>query len=325
VAITVDIGVRELAATRFAVSPLSETASGLQLLGRGSRDSAVQPWLTWARAELRRTGFLLPVAWPLLVTKRMSYPEFLLPSPRGPEPTIEDELADMRRTRAAQVRASLSRVFGPDVPDDVARVAQQPAAMLRRISDELLAAHDLLIAPHWPRLRAVLLSDVGYRARQLAIGGAGRLFDDLCGDVRWESGRLTLLRRDQDRAVSLGSRGLVLMPTVLTDRYARIKLSSVTQITLRYPARGAATIWTAGLSEPPASAVRLIGRPRAKLLEALRAPATTGGLARSLGVTPGAVSQHLTVLRDSGLVSTQRSGRRAVHLITDLGAALLDA
>jgi DNA-binding transcriptional ArsR family regulator len=60
------------------------------------------------------------------------------------------------------------------------------------------------------------------------------------------------------------------------------------------------------------------------LLEAMRAPATTGGLARSLGVTPSAVSQHLRVLRASGLIATEPAGRGAVHLITDLGAALLD-
>jgi DNA-binding transcriptional ArsR family regulator len=61
---------------------------------------------------------------------------------------------------------------------------------------------------------------------------------------------------------------------------------------------------------------------RADLLEALRSPATTTDLARAFGVTPSAVSQHLAVLHDSGLVARERSGRRVLYLITALGASL---
>jgi DNA-binding transcriptional ArsR family regulator len=324
VAIVVDVGVVELAATRFAMSPLGETVSGLQMLGLGGDLGRLRPWARWARSELRRSGLSLPTAWPLLVTGRKSFPEFLTPSPPLPEPTIDEELARVRRTRAAQVRTSVQRVFGADRPEPADRLTRQPAGTLRAITDELRAAHDLLVAPHWPRLRAVLIADIGYRARRLAVNGAGRLFADLNPDITWDGGRLRIERMGQDQSVSLGSRGLVLVPSVLIDRHVRIKLHTTTQIALRYPARGVADLWTAGLNEPRVSAVQLLGRPRARLLEAIRAPATTGGLARSLGVTPSAISQHLRVLRASGLVVTERAGRSAVHLITDLGSALLD-
>ncbi|WP_343074786.1 metalloregulator ArsR/SmtB family transcription factor [Phytoactinopolyspora alkaliphila] len=61
---------------------------------------------------------------------------------------------------------------------------------------------------------------------------------------------------------------------------------------------------------------------RAELLEALRSPASTTDLARAFGVTASAVSQHLRVLRDSGLVQRQRSGRSVLYMTTALGAAL---
>jgi DNA-binding transcriptional ArsR family regulator len=324
VAIVVDVGVVELAATRFAMSPLGETVSGLQLLGLGSDPGPLRPWARWARGELRRSGLSLPTSWPLLLTGRKSFPEFLTPSPPRPEPAIDEELDRVRRTRAAQVRTSVRRVFGADRPEPTERLIREPAATLREITDELRAAHDLLVAPHWSRLRAVLIADIGYRARRLAVDGAGRLFADLNPDVTWDGGRLRIERMGRDQSVSLGSRGLVLVPSVLNDRHVRIKLHTTTQIALRYPARGIAELWTAGLNEPRASAVHLLGRPRATLLEAMRAPATTGGLAQSLGVTPSAVSQHLRVLRASGLVATEQAGRSAVHLITDLGCALLD-
>ncbi len=62
---------------------------------------------------------------------------------------------------------------------------------------------------------------------------------------------------------------------------------------------------------------------RADLLRALLSPATTTDLAHALGVTPSAVSQHLKVLRDSGLVTRERAGRNVLYLTTRLGESLL--
>ncbi|MFC7720593.1 ArsR/SmtB family transcription factor [Nonomuraea recticatena] len=120
-----------------------------------------------------------------------------------------------------------------------------------------------------------------------------------------------------------GPGGLVLMPVVLGSPYVLIKKSTSTQTTVRYPARGVGALWTAGTRAPAGSAVRLLGRARADLLEALRSPTTTTELARALGVTPSAVSQHLGVLRESGLVARERSGRHVLYMTTALGAALL--
>ncbi|GAA0452962.1 hypothetical protein Ade02nite_01040 [Paractinoplanes deccanensis] len=53
-------------------------------------------------------------------------------------------------------------------------------------------------------------------------------------------------------------------------------------------------------------------------------PRCTRTCARSFGVTPSAVSQHLRVLRDAGLIAGVRSGRRVIYLVTTVGQALLD-
>jgi biotin operon repressor len=324
VSLTLDLSVSDLAATRFAVSPLSETISGLQQLGDRGRQAVNLRWVRWATDELAARPLDLSRTWPLIVHDRPVWPQFLLPAPASAGTTIDDDLATMRRTTARQVRASLRRVFGDDPPPAAAELAARPAAGLRAIAAELRTAHDRLIAPHWTRVRAVLDADIAYRARQLAAGGAERLFADLHPELTWRDGTLTLPRWIRAKTVhSTAPGGLVLLPVVLGPDYVMIKLHSTTLTTVRYPARGVGTLWTAGTRPPPGSAVRLLGRPRANLLEALRSPATTTDLARALNVSPSAVSQHLRVLRDSGLVAGERAGRGVLYLTTDLGLALL--
>ncbi|SDI27842.1 ArsR/SmtB family transcription factor [Nonomuraea jiangxiensis] len=323
-ALTIELGVAELASTRFAVSPLSETVSALQQLGGLDRNPINLRWLRWAADELARNPLDLSNTWPLIVGNRPSWPGFLVPAPSGSGGSIEDDLAALRRTPAAYVRSSLRRVFGEELPGPVTALAERPAAGLDAIAEELRVAHDRLVAPHWPRIHAVLDADVAYRAKQIAAGGAQRLFTGLHPDLRWCDGRLRLAeaRWRDERIVELGPGGLVLMPVVLGSPYVLIKKRTSTQTTVRYPARGVGALWTAGTRAPAGSAVRLLGRARAELLEALRSPATTTDLARALGVTPSAVSQHLRVLRESGLVARERSGRNVLYVTTALGASL---
>ncbi len=324
VPLTIDLDVAQLAGTRFAISPLSETVSGLQQLGGRGRQEINLRWIRWATDELASHPLRLSRTWPLIVHNRPNWPQFLVPAPAGAGTTIEEDLAAMRRTTARQVRASLQRVFNDQLPDGAGELLAHPTAGLRAIAAELREAHDRLIAPHWSRIRAVLDADIAYRARQLATGGAERLFADLHPDLHWRDGRLTLEHGPTDRMVSPAPGGLVLIPVVLGTPYVLIKGNTTTQTTVRYPARGAGALWTAGTRPPSGSAVRLLGRPRAELLEALRSPATTTDLARALNVSPSAVSQHLGVLRDSGLVAGERIGRSVLYLTTARGLALLD-
>lgn len=323
---TVELGVAELAATRFALSPLSETVACLLQLAGCDQNAVNLPWIRWAQEELDREPLDLPSTWPLLVNGRLSWPEFLVPAPQSTGGSLESDLAALRRTPSPQVRASLHRVFEGKLPPAAAALAEDPETGLRAIGEELRTAHDRLVAPHWPRIRAVLDADIGHRARRLATGGAERLFADLHPDLHWRADRLVLegVRwRRPHRVVDRGPGGLVLMPVVLGSPYVLIKKNTSTQTTVRYPARGTGTLWTTGTRAAAPNTVRLLGRMRAEVLQALSSPATTTDLAHALGVTPSAVSQHLKVLRDSGLVARERSGRSVLYLTTPLGERLL--
>jgi DNA-binding transcriptional ArsR family regulator len=115
----------------------------------------------------------------------------------------------------------------------------------------------------------------------------------------------------------------VLEPSVFIWPDLYIKRWTVTRTTVRYPVRGAGMLWDAVPTATPNAIGRLLGERRAQLLLLLRTPHTTSELAHRLHVTPSAISQHLTALRDAGLVSSERLGRQHLHMTSQLGQQLL--
>ena len=327
-----ELDVADLAATRFAISPLSETVRAIQLLADRDTPMVNAPWVRWARSELGWRPLRLPRLWPLIVNGLPTHPEFLVPAPESRMPELGAELARLRGTPAEAVRASLHRVWeGRPWPESAKELAARPRESLAEIAAEIDECYHRLIAPHWERIRPVLKADISYRAGLLAGGGARSLFSDLHPDLRWSGGTLTLTDTDQGPSpfkIRLGPDGVVLMPSIFNWPQVSLSRATSTQTIMLYPARGAATVWEGGAWAGMAggreeAAEALLGTPRVRLLTALRSPATTTALARRLGVTPSAVSQHLAVLYRGGLVDKRRSGRAVLYQTTGLGLALL--
>jgi DNA-binding transcriptional ArsR family regulator len=76
-----------------------------------------------------------------------------------------------------------------------------------------------------------------------------------------------------------------------------------------------------------AAAIAALGDPtRRAVFERLRdGPRTVGDLAEGLPVTRSAVSQHLRVLGEAGLVSQRRDGTRRLYRVEPDGLAALRA
>ena len=77
---------------------------------------------------------------------------------------------------------------------------------------------------------------------------------------------------------------------------------------------------------PPGVALAaLVGRNRAAVLRTIADGCTTTELADRVGISLAAASQHASVLRDAGLITTHRQGSAVLHVLTPLGAELLRA
>jgi len=311
-------GPRALAHVRFGISPLNELLRSVAVLDDAAGQALHLPWAIEAR---RRTAGLDLGALRALQPGERYSPDFVDPPPSSPLAEIDEEIAAVAATAPEQSRAEILRAYpGDSLPSSLAPFVDDPAAL----ADLLRAYWNRALAAHWPRVRALLEGDVLYRARQMADGGAERLFADVDPTVRFTDGVLRIDKRAQ-QTLDLEERGLLFVPSAFVWPAVRVVTDPQWQPTIIYPARGVGTLWEPERTPAPDALGALLGRVRAEVLAALDRPRSTTDLARALDVSPGGVSQHLRVLREAGLVHGHRVGRVVLYLRSAAGESLLAA
>jgi DNA-binding transcriptional ArsR family regulator len=309
---------------RFAISPLWETHSAVRVLARPRQQGYHLPWLRRIRGAAEEID-LGPLH--LLMPLRGHSPDVLCPPPLGPAASFEEEIAAVRATDPALARDDFARALddtpGAAATDEGRRMLADPDGTVHRLADLLQEVWDALVAPEWPRLRALLEADVTYHSRRLADGGLERLLGELHPGFGWaaESATLTVAYRGE-HVRALDGQGLVLMPSVFTWPDVVSGFDPPWQPTVVYPARGIGGLWTEARGRTPDALARLLGRARADVLCALDEPAGTSALAHRLGLAPSSVSAHLSVLREAGLLTSRRYGHQVLYERTPIGIAL---
>jgi DNA-binding transcriptional ArsR family regulator len=285
------------------------------------------PWAERARPETADLDLSLLRA---LHLKSVYNPDFVNPPPTSPLVEFEDELATMVATPARQIRAEAQRarseatVPTPELEPFITR----PRRAIRELADLMRTYWDRTLADSWPRIRSLLEHDVLYRARQIADGGTAKLFADLDQAVGWANGVLHVEcggTPTPDSTLDLDERGLLLVPSAFMWPTVSIVTAPPWQPTLMYPARGLGMLWRPESEPPPDALAKLVGQSRAALLVALDSPRSTTELAALLGISLGAVSQHLAILREAGLVCGHRVARMVLYMRSGEGDALLAA
>ncbi|WP_435128148.1 DUF5937 family protein [Actinacidiphila sp. bgisy144] len=316
-----EVATEDLLRSRFALSPAFELHTVLRALHHG------QGRLPAAWAERLRPGFArlraeTDVDAVLALQLPRAGADFLAVPPRGPAQSWPDDLAAIRATAPGQARAEIDRLTARrPVRDARVRAVLERPDVVERLAAALDRAWQELLAPDWPRLRALCERDVVHRVGVIGERGWAAAIGDLHDGVRWRDGGIELEPIDGG-TVRLRGEGLLLIPSVFTWPGLAAYFDDPWPRTLVYPARGTAVLHESTAPPAPDALAALLGRSRARVLTALDVPASTTQLARQLAFAPGAVGDHLAVLLRSGLIAKARAGRSVLYRRTGLGDAL---
>lgn len=324
----------------FCYSPLLEAVLSLHVLVEPKHHPVQHEWVRSMRRlspRLRREIEVFAFAF------RAYFPEFLFPAASGEMAGFEGELRRVRDVPDDLVRLEFAvplagRQAGGAVPRDpavvdgpefrriladraaavadaevAAAIADDPRAVLERFLAMLETYWREAFAAEWARIEPELAASVTEAGRVIRSQGVFGLLRGLGPDVRCdrEAGRFWL-DRPHDHELEIGAdQQLVLAPSVYVWPHVRVNCDAPWPPGLVFPA--SSILREARPRIPPAeltAVLRALGddtRLRALRLIAER-PRSTQELAPLVGVTEAALSKHLRVLTEAGLLERRRDG-----------------
>jgi DNA-binding transcriptional ArsR family regulator len=320
------MGMSDLERFRFAYSPLTETAESLRVLVADRVSPPHRGWYESVRGRLRGIDLDLLAT---IVPEGRFRADFLFAGACDPATTMDSQLQTLTELPVERVHQDLALVWGEDrpLPAALAEVVAAGSSGVRRLADALWQYWLVAVQPHWRAIRSVLDDDVAYRAGRLTAGGIEALLGDLHPDVG-ASGQTLLIDNPRHTCEQdLGGRGLLLIPAVFVWPRVIVGADPGQPPFLVYGARGVDTPWgdASGSTTEDEALAALLGRSRAAILVSLSLPQSTTELSLELGQSAPSVSQHLSVLRRSGLVTSWRSGRRVLYHRTPLATSMVAA
>jgi DNA-binding transcriptional ArsR family regulator len=317
--VRIEVSDEDLSRTRLAISPLWELFASLFMLYTEQPPAEYLPWVKRTRTVLRDID-LGPLE--LANSDHHTIPDFAAPIPKEPLRSLADEIAAVRATEPATVRADIAECWAHDPPPPWDAFVVRPREMVDRLADALATYWDAAIADDWPQLRAVLEGEMLGRARALALSGPGAVLEELHPSVRWRQPVIELYK-EKEYDLRLAGRPLVLIPLVFARGVLMGESEDENAVALGYQARGTAALWAPEAASFDGRLELLLGHGRAAVLRALDRPATTTELARRLTYAPSTVSAHLDVLARAGLVERHRVRRSVYYGLNDTGQSLV--
>jgi DNA-binding transcriptional ArsR family regulator len=313
----------DLQRMRFAYSPLAELTESLHMLNCGRVPDLYRSWFEMIQGSLGRVDMpLLRVVAP----GGMEVARFMFLGAADSGTTIERQLRLVADYPAEQLRQDLTEVWrGRELPPAASRLLSGGPG---RLAEALWEYWQIALGPHWVQVRAILDADVAYRAARLADGGIECLLADLHPRVHLDDRALLVGAQTPVTEYDLSGTGLMLIPCAFAWSCLDVGIGNPWPPHLIYGARGVGNLWDdrRGAAASHSDVLgELLGQSRAAILIRVALPMSTAGLALELGLSPPAVSAHLSVLRRSGLVTSWRSGRRVLYQRTPLATSIITA
>ncbi|MEV4800354.1 winged helix-turn-helix domain-containing protein [Nonomuraea sp. NPDC049421] len=307
----------DLARTRLATGPnaMWEIVLSVQLLQNREGPLLFDGWRRRARDTAR------PWIRPLMTLAPHApyFPDFL--TPLGPADTLEDEIESVLATPRTRIRAELELLGAQHpLPAWTRGLADGDIRAFEGLGHVLRSYHDSVLQPEWPSVRAHIEADRAKRMRAFAEGGVEGLLRSFSPLLRWDRPFLEA-HYPVSQELVLGGRGLLLLPSYFCCRSPVTLVDPELRPVLVYPVTR--DVHDRVLGPGDKSLATLIGKTRAAILGAIRDGCTTTELGRRAGTSIASASQHAAVLREAGLISTQRHGSSVLHSLTPLGWDLL--
>jgi len=312
---------------RPTLGPLTETVKAMSLLRSPQQPRA--PYRQW-RSQVK--GRLTPQMTALTALLPPGSAGVDLPMVIGTAPTLEQGVRALLAAPREQLLVEMEFIDRRKrLPAAAWAIAEANGEGRLQLAEAAVAAYQVLVEPYWTRIHACLHAEHVARLRTLAACGPDRLLASLQSQrVRWRPPVLEVLAC-VDYDLALNGRGIALLPSVFVGQLASLH---------EVPGDPTAVPW---LVLPPAgdrmeqrqlwsnprprgaALAALVGRNRAAVLRTVADGCTTTELADRVGISLAAASEHASVLRDAGLITTHRNGSSVLHILTPLGAELLRA
>lgn len=313
---------RDLARTVVAATPdpLWETVLGMHQLAGGS--PALGAWRSSTRAEIVRRALTAPLRYLHALAPPTGYfPDFLTPAEA--EAGLRSGLDAVRGTPRGRLRVEISKAaLDRSLPPWAGELAAGERTRLDEVRSALGLLHDVLVAPAGEAIEATFDAERDRRAEALLRGGVAAMLDSLGPGTRWDPPVLSCAY-PVERDLRLDGRGIRLVPSYFCWGSPVALADTTLDQVLVYPARPVESAERRRNGSDTLGA--LLGRTRARVLEGLRTGASTSELASRIGISVASGSEHLTVLRDAGLVRSRRAGQQVRHHVTPTGRRLLEA
>ncbi|TDD34943.1 ArsR family transcriptional regulator [Actinomadura sp. KC06] len=322
--------IEDLSRVRVAAAdPVAETLFSFRFLRQRGERGKLQQWHADVRSRLSG-GSNLSMLAPLLPPHALSFDLFTLCGLTG---SVEGAVENLRTRTAVRLSAEVAYADAlAPLPRWIRHIAEADREYIDLLGVAVSRAHRAIVAPYWPQIQARLNAERAGHGRALLNFGVEHMLANLHPAVRWRPPVLEVPSPcEADR--HLGGRGIVVIPSVFC-RPLPIPVLDYSagedeppEAWLFVPAAGVPDASPSPLTDPVADGralATLLGRTRAAVLRAVAAgPVTTSGLARRVGVSISAASQHAGVLREAGLIATQRVGKAVLHTTTTTGETLL--
>ncbi len=324
----------------FAYSPLLEAVLSLHVLVEPKHHPVQHAWV---RQMQQLSPGLKKKISAFSFAYRSYFPAFLFPATTGSMPTFESELKRLETLSPPVVSFEFTEAacpgytrYDPGRLEDSTRMqaildhfaelepdpqsqkllklaVDEPARLLQEFLELLAGYWDASFCQEWQRLEETLARNVTAAGNKIVSQGLYGFLDSLWPEVRTDkTGEKFWIDRPHDHTVTLEAADqLLLVPSIYVWPHLRVNCDPPWPLCLVFPVEDIQKATNPPL--PDRDMLRVLKALADDVrLQALRLivekPRSTQELAPLLGLSETALSKHLRLLAEAGLLRAQRSG-----------------